>query len=85
MIEWVVTIKTADGNPVEPARVLVTGGMPMHGHGLPTQPQVSEYLGDGRYLLKGLKFSMNGRWEINLEIQSKNLNDKVTFNVKIAY
>ncbi len=84
-LEWVVTIKTADGQAVSPARVSVEGGMPMHGHGLPSQPQVSEYLGDGKYLLKGLMFSMHGRWTVELLIQSKSLRDRVAFDIKLDY
>lgn len=84
-LEWVVTITTPDGEFVTPARVAVSGGMPMHGHGLPSQPQVSEYLGDGKYRLKGLMFSMNGRWELALDIQSKGQRDRVVFDLKIDY
>ena len=84
-LEWILTVKTVAGEVVTPARITVAGGMPMHGHGLPTQPQISEYLGDGRYLMKGLKFSMNGRWELTFEIQSKDLRDKVVFDFIIDY
>ena len=84
-LEWILTVKTADGEAVTPARITVGGGMPMHGHGLPTQPQVSEYLGEGRYVVKGLKFSMNGRWELAFDIQSKEFQDKVVFDFKVDY
>ncbi len=84
-LEWVVTIKTTDGKAVSPARVVVTGGMPMHGHGLPSQPQLSEYLGEGKYLLKGLLFSMYGRWNIELDIQSASMRDQVKFEIKLDY
>jgi len=84
-LEWVLIIKDAEGEPVTPVRVSVSGGMPMHGHGLPSQPQVSEYLGDGKYLIKGLQFSMNGRWELAFDIQSKEQTDKVVFEFKIDY
>ena len=84
-LAWIVTIKTTDGEVVTPARVTVSGGMPMHGHGLPSQPQVSEYLGEGKYLLKGLMFSMKGRWSINLDIQSQSSRDRVSFEIKLDY
>lgn len=84
-LEWVLTVKTAEGEDVTPARITVSGGMPMHGHGLPSQPQVSEYIGDGKYLLKGLQFSMNGRWELAFDIQSKEQRDKVVFELKVDY
>ena len=84
-LEWVLTVKTADGEVVSPARITVGGGMPKHGHGLPTQPQIGEYLGDGKYLLKGLKFSMNGQWELTFDIQSEDQQDNVVFDFKLDY
>ncbi|TGT10005.1 auxin-binding protein, partial [Mesorhizobium sp. M8A.F.Ca.ET.213.01.1.1] len=46
---WLLTLKTAAGAPVEGAAITVSGGMPQHDHGLPTSPQATDYLGDGRY------------------------------------
>src|SRR5262245_35118378 len=46
---WVLHIVSAAGEPVEHASVTVDGDMPEHGHGLPTQPRVTEELGQGRY------------------------------------
>lgn len=84
-LEWVLTVKNAAGEFVTPARISISGGMPMHGHGLPSQPQIGDYLGDGRYLLKGLQFSMNGRWELAFDIQSKDQRDTVVFEFTIDY
>ena len=64
MHSWVVHLQTAEGAPVEDAEITVVGGMPDHDHGLPTAPRVTENLGAGDYLLEGMKFHMNGRWEI---------------------
>lgn len=81
MHAWTVRIRGVDGKPVENAKVHVTGGMPMHGHGLPTAPQVTEYLGDGSYLLEGVRFNMAGWWEVTLAIDSGHQQDTVTFNL----
>jgi hypothetical protein len=55
--------------------------MPQHGHGLPTQPQVTRELGDGRYLLEGMKFSMPGWSDLKLQVRSTDGQaDRVTFN-----
>ena len=75
---WDVSIKTKDGRPVNGANISVYGGMPAHHHGLPTQPEAS-LTGDGQYMIKGLKFSMTGEWEVWLDITAGDNNEKVVF------
>ncbi len=84
-LEWVVTVATPDGEPVAPARITVGGGMPAHGHGLPSQPKISDHPEAGKYLLKGLKFSMNGQWVIELDIQSESIRDTVKFDIALDF
>lgn len=81
MHSWTLTVETADGQPVENAAITVDGGMPQHGHGLPTQPQVTEYLGDGRYRVEGLRFQMGGWWEVTFDITADGQQDAITFNL----
>lgn len=81
---WEVVLRSADGAPVNGAQIEVGGGMPQHGHGLPTQPRVTRELGDGRYLIEGMKFSMSGWWEIKLKIAAAAGADDVTFNTVVA-
>lgn len=78
---WVVEISTRDGKPVDLARIVVDGGMPQHGHGLPTRPEVSADLGDGRYQVEGMKFNMPGWWVVNLSVEGPDGTDTVTFNL----
>lgn len=80
MHAWEVKVISPGGAPVRGARIDVDGGMPQHGHGLPTQPRVTQELGDGRYLVEGMKFSMNGWWELKLRVQAAGVSDRVTFN-----
>ena len=84
MHSWQILVTTPTGIPVNQAQIAVDGGMPQHGHGLPTRPQVSRELGDGAYLLEGMKFSMTGWWEIKLAIQAPEGTDRVTFNTMVA-
>jgi YtkA-like len=84
MHSWQIKVTSPSGAPVTHARIAVDGGMPQHGHGLPTRPQVTQELADGTYLLEGMKFSMTGWWEIKLAIQSAEGTDKVTFNTVVA-
>lgn len=81
---WEIRVTSAAGVPVTHARIAFDGGMPQHGHGFPTSPRVTEELGDGRYRLDGMKFSMSGWWEMKLAINSPLGADKVTFNTVIA-
>lgn len=53
---WTLHLETADGQPVENATITVHGDMPGHGHGLPTNPLVSQHQGNGDYLVEGMKF-----------------------------
>ncbi len=78
---WTIHVETTDGQPVEDAEITVDGGMPQHGHGLPTSPQVTQYLGAGDYLVEGMKFQMLGSWEVKLLINANGQSDNVTFNL----
>ena len=80
---WKVKVASSAGAPITHAHITVDGGMPQHGHGLPTRPQVTQELPDGTYLIEGMKFSMTGWWEIKLAIDSPEGADKVTFNTVV--
>ncbi|MEY9586578.1 FixH family protein [Sinorhizobium fredii] len=81
MNAWTVTLTDANGTPVNRAAIAIDGGMPQHGHGLPTAPAVTKSLGRGRFLIEGMKFNMPGWWEIDLAIDGPGGADTVTFNV----
>jgi YtkA-like len=81
---WQVKLASPAGAPIAHARIKVDGGMPQHGHGLPTRPQVTQEPSDGTYLIEGMKFSMTGWWEIKLAIESPEGSDKVTFNTVVS-
>lgn len=71
------------GMPVEGATISVDGGMPQHGHGLPTTPRVTRALGEGAYQVEGLKFNMGGWWEVKFRIEAAAGVDSVTFNLAL--
>lgn len=81
MHAWTVTVLTPTGAPITAAKIGINGGMPQHGHGLPTAPQVTKSLGDGRYLVEGMKFNMRGWWTLDLAIDGPKGPDTVTFNL----
>ena len=78
-----VRITDASGRPVELAEITIDGGMPQHGHGLPTQPRVKRALGDGVYEIEGVRFSMGGWWELKVAIAAPAGADVVTFNLDL--
>ncbi|MBX5460979.1 MAG: FixH family protein [Steroidobacteraceae bacterium] len=80
---WTVQLKDAAGHPVDAARIEVDGDMPQHLHGLPTRPQITEALGDGRYRVEGLKFHMRGWWTVSFKVHAAPGDDEVTFNLML--
>jgi hypothetical protein len=78
---WTLHLETPDGQPVNGATIAVDGDMPQHGHGLPTQPQVTQQLGNGDYLVEGMKFQMGGWWVVDFTIDAAGKHDTVRFNL----
>lgn len=83
MHQWTLHVETVDGKPVENATITVDGDMPQHGHGLPTSPRVTKYLGNGDYLIDGMKFQMGGWWLIDFTITANTQIDVVHFNMML--
>jgi hypothetical protein len=83
MLKLQVSILDTAGRPVDGATIDVDGGMPQHGHGLPTKPRVTRSLGHGRYEIEGLRFNMGGWWELRLAISTPSGGDRVTFNLDV--
>lgn len=82
---WVLELHDLEGNPVYPAKISIGGGMPAHGHGLPTQPQVTEYLDKGRYLIEGTKFNMSGDWVMVFGVNAGQISDTLKFEFNLQY
>ena len=80
---WVLQVEAADGSPIDNATIAVIGVMPAHDHGLPTIPQVTKYPGDGNYLVEGMRFHMNGRWQGTVSITVDSSTDAVTFDLQL--
>lgn len=76
-------IADSAGRAVDGVAITVDGGMPQHGHGLPTQPRVTQALGQGVYVVEGLKFNMGGWWELKFRIDGAAGRDSITFNLDL--
>ena len=78
-----VTVRDAEGRAIDDAQISIDGGMPQHGHGLPTRPRVTRNFGDGTYEIEGVRFNMGGWWEFKLAIAGSRGTDTVTFNLDL--
>ena len=83
MHNWELTITTSDGAPVAGAELEIGGGMPVHDHGLPTEPRVTKDFNNGTYLIEGIKFHMPGEWELVVDIRTPRGNDRAVFAFKL--
>lgn len=83
MHSWVIAIQDANKKTILDAIVNIAGGMPEHDHGLPTQPLITKNLGEGKYLLEGMKFHMHGYWVVTLSIEAAGKTDQVTFPLNL--
>jgi hypothetical protein len=80
---WTLHLETAGGQPVQGAQIAIDGGMPQHGHGLPTKPRVTRPLGPGDYQVDGMKFNMGGWWVVKFRVAAEPGRDSVVFNLKL--
>jgi hypothetical protein len=78
-----VVLTDAKGQAIDGAVITIDGGMPQHGHGLPTRPRVTKALGNGAYVIEGVRFNMGGWWEFKLSIAGAQGTDTVTFNLAL--
>lgn len=83
LLSWNLNVRTADGKSVKNAQIKILGDMPEHGHGFPTEPEVSGTMEDGQYLVEGLKFSMPGWWVVTFHITAGDMMDHVSFNLLV--
>ena len=82
LLSTTIQVAGQDGKGIEGLQIGVDGGMPQHGHGLPTKPRVTQDLGAGRYQVEGLKFNMGGWWELKFIFAGQG-NDSVVFNLDL--
>ena len=82
MHAWLVEVTQADGQPVE-VEIVMDGGMPQHGHGLPTVPQVTGKDHQGRHIVGGMRFNMPGWWVLKVDIDGTAGSDTATFNLAL--
>ena len=72
---WHVRVLDRNDEILELGELNIFGGMPEHDHGLPTQPEVTTRLDNGDYLLEGVRFHMQGHWQLQVELQLNGVED----------
>ena len=78
-----VRVVNEHGQAVDDAQIAIDGGMPQHGHGLPTRPRVTKNVGNGVYEIEGVRFNMRGWWEFKLSVKTESGTDFITFNLNL--
>ena len=72
---WHLRVLNRNNEILELEELNIFGGMPEHDHGLPTQPKVTTRLDNGDYLLEGVRFHMQGHWQLQVELQLNGVED----------
>ena len=85
MQRWGVRVLSNKLVPVYPVKMSIGGGMETHKHGLPTQPQLVAYGGEGIYLIDGVRFNMAGAWRLSLLIESEFGIDQADFDIDVQF
>lgn len=80
---WLVTVRDRARKPVRGCSVALDGWMPAHGHGLPTAPRMTRELGQGVYLIEGMRLSMPGVWELRLQVSGCGETDTAVFPLEL--
>ena len=80
---WHIRVVDRDDEILELEELNVFGGMPEHDHGLPTQPEVTMRLDNGDYLLEGVRFHMQGHWELQVEFQYAGADDTAIIDFEL--
>ncbi len=78
-----VSFSDMQGDAVVPDDLVIDGGMPLHGHGLPTSPVLTQLEKAGTYRIDGLKYNMPGAWLLGFKIKAAQGEDKIIFDFVI--
>ncbi len=66
---------------VDDAVIEITPWMTVHGHGSPKKPTIKK-LGNGRYRVENLFYTMEGDWDLLVTIRKGNSLDMTEFPVR---
>ncbi|MEZ5449461.1 MAG: hypothetical protein R3E89_10905 [Thiolinea sp.] len=78
-----VRFTDSQGRGFIPVQASIEGGMPLHGHGLPTAPVLSALEQPGHYRIDGLKYNMPGAWLLGFQVNGPQGEDRLVFDFVI--
>lgn len=78
---WTLQVERSDHKRVVLRDLLMDGGMPAHGHDLPSTPKIVWQDHPGRYGINGLLFSMPGNWDLQFLLVDSEGTDLATFSI----
>lgn len=81
MHSWLVQVHSTE-QELANLQLEVVGDMPLHRHGLPTQPTV-EKLAPGRFRVSGLRFHMPGWWRMSMRVFDSNVSETIAFDLNV--
>ena len=74
---WLLTLHPNEGSSKNDMHISVSGGMPLHAHGMQTTPKVAAKTSHSQYQVDGMKFHMRGYWEVAIKIDSGSATDEI--------
>ncbi len=74
-----IIVHNREDRDVKGARITVEPWMPMHGHGIPGTPEISER-GGGIYSAQKVHLTMPGHWQLKISVNAGAGEDSVTFD-----
>ena len=80
---WLLTIHPSDGSTEKDLQISVSGGMPLHDHGMQTTPKVAAKTSQNQYQVDGMKFHMRGYWEVTVKIDTGSKTDEIVIGFNL--
>lgn len=74
--------KTADGERASGCTITADAAMPGHGHGMNTQPQVTQRR-DNTYFVQGMLFHMPGHWELYFDVTCGGVTERAQVDIEL--
>lgn len=81
---YMLRVERVDGTALPLRDLRVDGGMPLHGHGLPTAPRLRRGERPGELVVEGVRFNMAGAWELRVMIADEHGVDRAVFGFELG-